>query len=344
MKRKGFTLVELLVVIAIIALLMSILMPALARVRALAQRVVCGAHLSSIGKQLIIYSNDYDDKYPRAGGRDSKWGPTGPLGPSTAWAAAPTVGEPGAYGVYPNNYATVGACLFYLIKYADASPKSFICGSDIGAKVFKLSDYPPNTVYNDNIVEAWDFGPTDFGVGRPNSPRVYYSYAYQYPFPQLGKPGYFPISPLSESGIAIMADSSPYIALTFDTTWKYFKRKNSGTLTSCRGGTDEKERFGNSPNHKGEGQNVMYNDNHISWYDVPYCGFENDNIYSLANICKNINQPDIGTIYTPNPTPATPTLGRFPSTKDDTHFFPITKVDSILVNEGFDQGGIDPTG
>ncbi|MHC4114802.1 MAG: type II secretion system protein, partial [Planctomycetota bacterium] len=59
MKRKGFTLVELLVVIAIIALLMGILMPALAKVKQLAARMVCGSHLSGIGKAMLVYANDH---------------------------------------------------------------------------------------------------------------------------------------------------------------------------------------------------------------------------------------------------------------------------------------------
>ena len=73
MRKKGFTLVELLVVIAIIALLMGILMPALARVRQIAFRMVCGTNLSGIGKAMMIYANDYDDEYPRAGGPTSIW-------------------------------------------------------------------------------------------------------------------------------------------------------------------------------------------------------------------------------------------------------------------------------
>ena len=44
-RKKGFTLVELLVVITIIALLMSVLMPALARVRKQAKAVLCQANL-----------------------------------------------------------------------------------------------------------------------------------------------------------------------------------------------------------------------------------------------------------------------------------------------------------
>jgi len=72
-KEKGFTLVELLVVIAIIALLMGILMPALARVRQIAFRMVCGTNLSGIGKAMLLYSNDYDDELPRSGGRGSTW-------------------------------------------------------------------------------------------------------------------------------------------------------------------------------------------------------------------------------------------------------------------------------
>ena len=67
MKKKGFTLVELLVVIAIIALLMGILMPALARVRMIAYRMVCGSNLSGIGKALLLYAGDNQEAYPMPG-------------------------------------------------------------------------------------------------------------------------------------------------------------------------------------------------------------------------------------------------------------------------------------
>ena len=62
--RKGFTLVELLVVIAIIALLMGILMPALARVRQIAYRMMCGTNLAGIGRGMLVYAQDHDEEYP----------------------------------------------------------------------------------------------------------------------------------------------------------------------------------------------------------------------------------------------------------------------------------------
>ena len=58
MGKKGFTLVELLVVIAIIALLMSILMPALSRVREQAKAVLCQSNLRQMGAAFDMYTGD----------------------------------------------------------------------------------------------------------------------------------------------------------------------------------------------------------------------------------------------------------------------------------------------
>jgi len=64
--KKGFTLIELLVVIAIFAMLMSVLMPALAKARAQGKAVVCLSNLRQMFIASQSYAANHDDYYPSA--------------------------------------------------------------------------------------------------------------------------------------------------------------------------------------------------------------------------------------------------------------------------------------
>jgi len=64
--KKGFTLIELLVVIAIIALLLSILMPALHQVKEQAAGVVCTAHQRGLLQSYLLYCGDNKGNLPDA--------------------------------------------------------------------------------------------------------------------------------------------------------------------------------------------------------------------------------------------------------------------------------------
>lgn len=65
-RNRAFTLIELLVVIAIIAILAAILFPVFAQAREKARQTSCLSNMKQVALGLIMYTQDYDEQFPRA--------------------------------------------------------------------------------------------------------------------------------------------------------------------------------------------------------------------------------------------------------------------------------------
>lgn len=218
--------------------------------RSTARRLTCSSNLSVIGRAMLIYANDYDDELPRAGGANSKWGPT------ANWKGQ-TAAE--AYGLDGQGQASMSANFYLLVKYVGLEPKELRCDRDSTFTDFKLGNY---NVGNKGMVELWDFGP---------DPARHVSFSYHTPYSSSS------LTSLSDPGMAIAADRNRW--LRGPGPWN--SKVNFPAFDP--NGPRSAVKWGNALQHDKEGQNVLFIDAHVSFEKQPFCGVNFDNIYTTHN-------------------------------------------------------------
>jgi prepilin-type N-terminal cleavage/methylation domain-containing protein len=294
-RRKGFTLIELLVVVAIIALLISILLPSLARAREITKRAVCASNLKGVGQGMKVYSNDNAD-----------WFPIAPFTENTTQTGNATAID--FIGKMANNLVTINTgtaqlsvvhpsrSLFLLVIDGTCTAKQFICPSSGDGE-----DDMRNT--SGTSVVAAQPGQTRFDFrGYP-----FLSYGYQMPFGPRAKP-----NENLDSRTAIAADKGPFYQAgsgatgytewtTADTcatnmTMDLAINLNPATQVASEilKADNEKWRPYNSRNHSQEGENVLYQDGHVDFVKKPICGVNYDNIYTIQGPAYTLQNSLLG--------------------------------------------------
>lgn len=244
--------------------------------RSISKRAVCASNAYGIGQGFKLYANEYNDWYPAAPFVQ----PDGLSGDATAVSFIGNLSEAmtlppdemprGLSNVHPSR------SLFLLVTDSSCSPGQFVC---------------PSTRDSEDDLRNPDGSPSQPGINRFDFRGYpYLSYGCQLPFGSNARP-----NENIDPSMPLIADRGPCFEagtpIAGGIRVPDAARGSPGAeIVGPAPGTADPQKLlqlpntewepFNSPNHGGEGQNVLFQDGHAEFVKKPIAGVDGDNIYT----------------------------------------------------------------